>query len=214
MTKANPELLIATRNPGKLLEASLMLADLPYKLRTLAEYQDANSVEETGATFAENAALKAQSYAARVGLCALADDSGLAVDFLDGAPGVLSARYSGPTASDADRVSLLLAHLANAPEDQRTARFISAVALADSHGKLIFAAEGVCEGTIISRPRGEGGFGYDPIFIPIGYAQTLAELSLEVKNRISHRAQAFEAVRRFLVTNQTILHDQVLDSQS
>lgn len=208
MNLANPELLIATKNPGKLLEASLMLADIPYKLRTLADFHDVHSVEETGATFTENAALKAQTYAARFGLCALADDSGLAVDFLDGAPGVLSARYSGPTASDADRVSLLLANLAHAPEEHRTARFISAVALADTHGKLLFLAEGVCEGTIISRPRGEGGFGYDPIFVPLGYDHTLAELSLDTKNRISHRAQAFAAIRSFLLANQTLLCDQ------
>lgn len=208
MNEATPELLIATRNPGKLLEASLMLADLPYKLRMLADFHDDIDVEETGATFAENAALKAQTYAARIGLSALADDSGLAVDFLDGAPGVLSARYSGPTASDADRVSLLLANLAHAPEEHRTARFISAVAIADSHGKLLYLAEGVCEGTIISRPRGEGGFGYDPIFVPLGYDQTLAELSLDTKNRISHRAQAFAAVRTFLLANQTLFREQ------
>jgi len=204
MKEVKPELLIATRNAGKLLEASLILAELPFKLKTLADFDNTNIVEETGATFEENAALKAQSYASQTGLYAIADDSGLAVDFLDGAPGIFSARYSGKAASDADRVSLLLSNLANAPEDRRTARFVSAVALANRDGNLVYAAEGVCEGMIICQPRGEGGFGYDPIFVPRGYDQTLAELGLDVKNRISHRARALAAIRRFLLANQTM----------
>jgi XTP/dITP diphosphohydrolase len=205
MTEPKPELLIGTSNTGKLLEASLMLADLPFKLRTLSEFDHINSVEETGETFAENAALKAQGYASQTGLNTIADDSGLEVDILDGAPGIFSARYSAQATSDADRVSVLLANLASVPDGQRTARFVSAVALADGYGKLIYSAEGICTGTITFQPRGKGGFGYDPIFVPEGYKQTLAELHLDVKNRISHRAQALSTARTFLSTDRGTL---------
>lgn len=191
-------LLIATRNPGKLAEVALILGSLPFKLRTLAEFPDSYVVEETGKTFAENAALKAHSYALQTELQTIADDSGLEVDALNGAPGVFSARYSGAEASDADRISFLLSNLASVPENLRSARFVSAVAIANAHGTLTYAAEGVCEGTITLQPRGTGGFGYDPIFVPHGYNQTLAELSLAVKNQISHRARALEAACRFL----------------
>jgi len=213
MKESKPELLIATKNPGKLLEASLLLADLPFTLRSLVDF-DIETVEETGMTFAANAALKAQTYSMKTRLNAIADDSGLEVDVLDGAPGIFSARYSATADSDADRVSVLLANLAQVPEDERTARFVSAVALADADGKLIYLAEGTCEGMILSEPKGNGGFGYDPIFVPKGHKQTMAELGLDVKNRISHRAKALFAVRQFLLGNPNLLRNKATDQVS
>jgi len=188
--------LVATTNLGKLAEFSHMLASLPLvtppiRVLTVSDLPtDPGDVEETGTTFWENAILKAQTYAARTGLPALADDSGLAVDALGGAPGVYSARYA-PT--PAARIEKLLTALANVPDAQRTAHFVCVVALATPDGRLI-AAEGRVEGKITFAPRGSGGFGYDPIFeLPNG--QTMAELSAEVKNTLSHRGRALERLR-------------------
>ncbi|MDX6613234.1 MAG: XTP/dITP diphosphohydrolase [Blastocatellia bacterium] len=213
MKETKPELLIATKNPGKVLEVSLLLADLPFTLRSLVDF-NIKTVEETGKTFAENAALKAQTYSMQTSLSAIADDSGLEVDVLDGAPGIFSARYSATATSDADRVSVLLANLAHVTENERTARFVAAVALADADGKLIYLAESTCEGMILSEPKGNGGFGYDPVFVPKGHEQTMAELGLDVKNRISHRAQALFAVRQFLLDNPNLLRNQATDPVS
>jgi XTP/dITP diphosphohydrolase len=188
--------LVATTNLGKLAEFSHMLASLPLvtppiRVLTVSDLPtDPGDVEETGTTFWENAILKAQTYAARTGLPALADDSGLAVDALGGAPGVYSARYA-PT--PAARIEKLLTALANVPDAQRTAHFVCVVALATPDGRLI-AAEGRVEGKITFAPRGSGGFGYDPIFeLPNG--QTMAELSAEAKNTLSHRGRALERLR-------------------
>jgi XTP/dITP diphosphohydrolase len=199
MKKVRSNLLIATTNPGKLVEVALILGGLPFELKTLADFDNVVVVEETGKTFAENAALKAEGYASQMGLYTIADDSGLEVDALDGAPGVLSARYAGERASDEERISFLLSNLAHVPEHRRTARFVSSVALAGADGRLIHAARGVCEGTILFQPRGAGGFGYDPVFVPEGYDRTLAELSPGVKNGISHRARALSATYHFLL---------------
>ena len=193
------ELLIATRNAGKVVEFSRLLGDLPVGMRGLADFPDLSEVEESGETFEENATLKARVYGGLTGLLTLADDSGLQVDALRGAPGVRSARYAGPRATDAERNTLLLSELNATHDAERRARFVCVLALfrpADSSLKLF---RGTCEGRIGHEPRGGGGFGYDPIFVPEGYSQSFGELPPEVKDCISHRAVALGAVRSFLV---------------
>lgn len=192
-------LLIATRNQGKVREIESILADSGWAFTSLRSFPGVEETPaETGATYAENAILKARFYALATGQCALADDSGLEVEALGGAPGVYSARYAGAGASDADRRALLLSSLAQIPNAVRRARFISAVAISDARGSVLNVSEGICEGTIIFSPRGDGGFGYDPLFVPDGYAQTFAELSEDIKNRISHRALALMKTSNFL----------------
>jgi len=188
------KLLVATNNRGKVREYEELLAALPCEVAFPAQEGIALEVEESGATFEENARLKALAYARASGLPTLADDSGLEVDALGGAPGVRSARYAGPGASDSGRCQKLLDALASVPEGQRTARFRCVVALAWPDG-TVRTAEGRCEGQIGWAPRGEHGFGYDPVFIVGGFCgQTMAELVPEVKNRISHRARAVQAM--------------------
>ncbi|MBN1137815.1 MAG: XTP/dITP diphosphatase [Anaerolineae bacterium] len=188
------KLLVATNNRGKAREYEELLAGLPLEVTFPAREGITLEVEESGATFEENARLKALAYARASGLLALADDSGLEVDALGGAPGVWSARYAGPGASDADRYQKLLDTLAGVPDGQRTARFRCVVALAWPNG-AVRTAEGRCEGRIGWAPRGEHGFGYDPVFIVDGLGgQTMAELAPEIKNRISHRARAVQAL--------------------
>ena len=190
--------LIATLNSGKLLELRELLRDLPFTLRDLNSFPLIEPVEETGATFVENASLKARSYAQQTRLITLADDSGLEVSCLDGAPGLRSARYGGEGASDEKRMNKLLAELSKRSSTDRTARFVSAVAIANTAGLILNISRGVCEGRIASVPRGPNGFGYDPIFIPNGYDQTFGELSAEVKSQISHRARALKDTTDFL----------------
>ena len=192
------ELLIATRNEGKLIEVREMLSELPLQFLSLRDFPDTVTVDETATSFAENASLKARGYALQTGAFTLADDSGLEVDALGGEPGVRSARYAGEAASDFDRVQRLLSNLAAFDRTARTARFVTAVALADPQGTILNLSIGTCEGTITETPRGENGFGYDPIFIPRGYEQTFAELGSDVKNRISHRANALEQAGEYL----------------
>mgnify|MGYP005838338991 CR=1 FL=1 len=190
-------LLVATRNRGKLREYQALLADLPVEWATLQDVGLDLEVAETGATFAENARLKATAYAQASGLLTLADDSGLEVDALEGAPGVHSARYAGAGATDADRCRKLLAALGDTPPERRTARFRCVVAIAAPDG-VVHTAEGVCEGRIAFAPRGENGFGYDPIFILAGRNLTMAQLSTAEKNVISHRGRALAAARPIL----------------
>ncbi|HEY3025370.1 MAG TPA: RdgB/HAM1 family non-canonical purine NTP pyrophosphatase [Pyrinomonadaceae bacterium] len=201
-------LLIGTWNPGKIVEVKSMLEGLPFELTSLAEFPSLSAIDETGQTFAENAALKAQGYALQTGLWTISDDSGLEVEALDEAPGVLSARFAGAEASDAERVSLLLSKLSLIPDRRRVARFVCATAVSDADGRLIYSATGICDGRLSFHPRGSGGFGYDPVFVPDGYNLTLAELGLEVKNQISHRARALAATRDFLLA----LHERILTS--
>lgn len=193
--KGRTELLIATWNPGKISELSELLADLPLRLRGLADFPDVAEVAETGTTFEANARLKATGYAAQTGCWTLADDSGLEVAALGGAPGVLSARYPGPDASDATRVERLLAELATVPEAARGARFVCVIALAKPADERIELFHGTCSGRIADAPRGHGGFGYDPIFIPEGHRQTFGELPHAIKQQISHRARALSQAR-------------------
>jgi XTP/dITP diphosphohydrolase len=188
------KILLATHNRGKLREFAEILADLPVEWITLDDAGIREEAEETGQTFEENARIKAEFYGRLTGLPTLADDSGLEVDALDGAPGVYSARYSGANATDQDRYRLLLKNMESVPQDQRSARFRCVIALARPDGQMI-TADGRVEGEIGSEPRGTHGFGYDPVFWLPEYAASLAELGPEIKNKISHRARAVEAIR-------------------
>ena len=192
------ELLIATRNIGKLGEFRDLFRHLPIALLDLRSFPDIPEIDETGATFQENARIKAIGYARESGLYAIADDSGLEIVALGGAPGVHSARFCGLKAGYDVKISRLLAEMETSKHDARDARFVSHIVLAHPAGNLIFEAEGVCEGMIADRPRGSNGFGYDPIFVPAGYAKTFGELDDEVKLRISHRARAVAKIIRFL----------------
>ena len=193
-----PSLLLGTRNPGKVIEITSILADSGWAFRSLEEFADVDVATENATTYAENAIEKARFYALSTGLYALADDSGLEVEALGGAPGVYSARYAGDGASDADRRALLLSELARVDGSARCARFVSVVAIAQPGGEVLNVSEGICEGTITFAPRGTNGFGYDPLFIPNGYDKTFAELPDAVKNQISHRARALMQTREFL----------------
>jgi XTP/dITP diphosphohydrolase len=190
-------LLLGTRNQGKLIEIESILADSGWSFSSLREFPDVGEAEENFVTFAENAISKAQFYAAATGLCALADDSGLEVAALGGAPGVFSARYAGENATDADRRNLLLSELTG---NDRRARFVSVVAIARANGEVLNISEGICDGTITFSPRGSNGFGYDPLFVPDGYSQTFAELPDTTKNLISHRARALSHTKLFLAS--------------
>jgi XTP/dITP diphosphohydrolase len=192
-----PKLCVGTTNRGKQHELAELLAGWPVEIVFPQQLGLAFEVEETGHTFAEIAAQKARAYARAAGMPALADDSGLEVDALGGAPGIHTARYAGPGASDEDRYLKLLAELGNTPLEQRTARFCCAVAIARPDGRVAIA-EGTCEGRIAFEPRGENGFGYDPVFLVSGRGMTMAELPSEVKNEISHRARALRAARPLL----------------
>lgn len=183
------KLLIATRNRGKKREYARLLQGLEVELIALDDLGVTKTIKEDGASYTENALLKARGYAAATGLLTLADDSGLEVDALDGAPGVLTARYAGEGATDEQRYSLLLEQLKDVPHEHRTARFRCVIALAWPDGRVEIT-EGVCEGRITREPRGEHGFGYDPVFYVPEYGCTMAELPPEIKNRISHRARA------------------------
>jgi len=193
-----PSLLVATRNEGKLQELRQLLADLPLGLLGLDDFPTIETVAETGLTFVENASLKASGYATQGHILALADDSGLEVDALGGDPGVLSARYAGEAASDATRIDKLLAELSDVAVENRTARFVCAIAIANSEGSILNVSKGTCEGQIDLAPHGEQGFGYDPVFLLSGHRSTFAELAPSVKNRISHRARALQGALDYL----------------
>jgi XTP/dITP diphosphohydrolase len=191
-----PRLLLASANQGKLRELRTILDGLPVELVGLAEagLGEPPEVEETGETFLENALLKGRAYAAWSGLAAVADDSGLEVDALGGAPGVRSARYAGPGASDQANLDKLLAALTGVPPERRTARFRCAAVLVDPEAGE-WHAEAAWEGRLLEAPRGGGGFGYDPVFLPDGWELTSAEVDQATKDAASHRGQAFRALR-------------------
>lgn len=192
------KLLIATNNVGKVREIEKLLADTPVNLLSLNDFPNIVEPEETGATFMENAVLKAREYALQTGARSLADDSGLEVAALNGAPGVSSARYAGKNADDRTRIEKLLGELEQTGSGHRRARFVCAMAIAGETGEIEFTTEGVCEGVIAPAAVGENGFGYDPIFIPDGLSQTFGELSGEVKGGISHRARAINEIIQYL----------------
>jgi XTP/dITP diphosphohydrolase len=191
------KLLLATNNEAKVREYRDLLRDLAFELVTSAELGMINIVNEVGESLEENARLKATASAARSQLLALADDSGLEVDALGGEPGRLSARYAGEQASDRDRISHLLVKLEGVPWERRSARFRCVIAIATPEGKVEFCS-GECLGIITFEPRGERGFGYDPIFYLPELGKTMAELTLEIKNRVSHRGQAARKVPQVL----------------
>ena len=192
-----PRLLVATTNQGKLREYRRLLEGVPFDLIGPADLGIAAGVEETGATFEENAILKATTLCAASGLPTLADDSGLEVDALEGEPGVRSARYAGDDATDAQRVKFLLKKLKRVPPGYRTARFRCVIAVALPGGRVeIFNGE--CGGEIALAPKGEKGFGYDPVFFVPELGKTMAELPLEIKNQLSHRARAAAKAKVYL----------------
>ena len=199
------ELLIATGNAGKVREFREMLGSERFTWRDLAERGDKQPVEETGQTFRANACLKASQYALRHRMWALADDSGLEVDALGGKPGVTSARWAeinGTGRGDADNNKTLLRQLENIPDGARTARFVCVLALADPMGKVILTARDTVEGNILRSPRGENGFGYDPLFHIAELGKTTAELAPDEKHRISHRGKALRRLRELMEANQ------------
>jgi XTP/dITP diphosphohydrolase len=202
-----PKLLIATTNAGKVREISLLLGSLPYEVVGLKALPIIPPpVEETGTTFTANAILKSEYYFAQTGLFSLADDSGLEVDALDGAPGIYSARFAGDNATDAERVEKLLEALQAVPEEQRTARFVCSIALTGMmNGEIqtrVF--EGLAEGLITRAPRGSSGFGYDPVFFDSEVGRTFAELSRAEKSARSHRGKALAAAKAFLQKSREI----------
>lgn len=190
-------LLLATSNRGKALELAEILRDVPFDLVSLEDVSILHAVEETGLTFEENAVLKARAYASFSGLIALADDSGLEVDALDGRPGVTSARYGSPDLSDEGRVQLLLHELVDIPWEQRTARFKCVIAISTPLGE-VDTVEGVMEGVIQYCADGNNGFGYDPIFYLPDKGCTTAQLSMKEKNLLSHRGLAARAAAKIL----------------
>ena len=188
------KLVLATRNKGKIAEIKEILADFQaIELLSLADFPDLPKIEETGTTFEENAILKAKTIAKLTGYLTLADDSGLTVEYLNGAPGVYSARYAGENATDAENNAKLLKALAGVPWEKREAAFVCVIALCWPQGEC-YTCEGRCEGIIALEPKGNYGFGYDPLFYVPAYGKTMAELEPEIKNQISHRAMALKAL--------------------
>jgi XTP/dITP diphosphohydrolase len=187
-------LVLATRNRGKVREITELLRGLPVTVRGLGEFPEAPAPEEVGGTFVENASLKALSAAQTTGCLALADDSGLEVEALDGRPGVLSARYAGEGADYPTMCRKLLGELAGVPRERRRARFVCAVAAARPTG-ILWTLEGTCSGRIAEEMRGKEGFGYDPIFFYPPLGRTFAELTPAEKNAVSHRGRAFRRAR-------------------
>ena len=190
------KLLIGTGNAGKIREISSFLKGLPVEIVSLKDFKNITPAREVGKSFLANARLKARAYHGQTGLLTLSEDSGLQVDYLNGLPGPLSARFAGDAATDRDNVAKLLHMLRGVKSEHRRARFVCVAALAD--GRNMWIATGKCEGKIAARPMGTSGFGYDPIFIPEGRRTTFARLGEDVKNQMSHRAQAFAKMRRII----------------
>lgn len=192
-------LLLASQNPGKLGEMRVLVDGLPFRVVGPREIGIANAPDETGASFLENATIKALAYARASGLLTVADDSGLSVDALDGGPGLYSSRFGGEGASDLDRNRLLLETLRGVPRERRRARFTSAVAVAKDAAVLFQAEESVL-GEIAEEMRGASGFGYDPLFFYLPFGKTFGEVGREEKDRVSHRGKAFARLREFLAS--------------
>jgi XTP/dITP diphosphohydrolase len=194
-------LLLATTNPHKIDEIRGILRGMPARFHTLAEFPDVEAPEETGVTFAENARAKATHYARTTGLLTVAEDSGLEIPLLGGAPGVYSARFNGETYPE--KFAALYDQLGKLGAREAAARYVAAIALA-RNGDVIFEASGTTDGIIAPAARGSGGFGYDPIFFYPPFQQTMAQLSPERKAEVSHRGHAFRALRHFLETNPSL----------
>ncbi len=191
------KLLLATQNQGKIREMVQIMAGTGIEAVTLDLRPDLDPPKETGSTFLENAVDKAKYYNHATGLASLAEDAGLEVDALDGAPGVMSSRWMGEETSYEINNAWLVEHLSKLPQEERTARYVAAVALVD-RGQVIFTAEETCEGRIGEEPRGSGGFGYDPVFFYPPFGKTFGEAAPEEKNRVSHRGKAMARLREFL----------------
>lgn len=198
LRKMEDRILLATNNAGKVRELREMLTGSRIIVASLPDFPEIDEVEETAQTFAENARLKASGYARQARLASLADDSGLEVAALGGRPGVLSARYGGEGKTFDEKMQMLLGELALINGDGRRARFVSSIAISDAQGNILAESTGVCNGRIATGPRGVGGFGYDPLFIPDGYEKTFGELPPALKTKISHRARAFREIIPFL----------------
>ncbi len=196
MAFSGKTLVLATRNLDKVREMRQVLADCGWEIVSLEQFPDAPEVVEDGATVEANAIKKAVAIARHTDLVALADDTALEVDALGGAPGVCSSRYAGPGATYADNVRKLLRDLAGVPAERRTARFRCVIAVAE--GERVATVEGICEGLITSSPRGDGGFGYDPVFLVPAMGLTFAEMSSEQKHSVSHRGQALRKAKEVL----------------
>lgn len=199
MPRPKPYLVLATGNAGKIRELRELFRSIPYDLKSLRDFRDIQDVEETGSTFEENAVLKARGFASQTGHLSLADDSGLEVESLGSAPGVLSARFAGAESGYEEKIATLLRMMEEAEAATRRARFVCVMAVSDPEGNVLNTSQAACNGTIAIAPRGENGFGYDPIFIPDGYLQTFGELGDDVKRQISHRARAAQLIIRYLL---------------
>ena len=195
-------IVVGSSNRAKGQEIRELLQDAGLDVLSLTAFPRVEPVPETGTTFAQNARLKALGLARQIGEWVLADDSGLEVDALDGRPGVHSARYGGEGLTDADRAARLLDEMRHVPEGQRTARFQCAVVLAD-RDKVLLSAQGTVEGRIAAAPAGSSGFGYDPVFVPVGHDRTFAQLGAEVKQSMSHRARALAELKDLLTDLKT-----------
>lgn len=191
------EVIIATKNPGKAREFEHIFAPRGIAVRTLLDYPEIKDVEETGTTFEENAALKAEAVSQQLNKMVIGDDSGLIVDALEGRPGIYSARYAGESKNDQKNLEKVLEELKGVPEENRTARFYCALAVA-LPGKATITVAGTCEGRILKQPKGNNGFGYDPVFYVPEKSRAMAELSSEEKNKISHRANALKKLEGML----------------
>ncbi|MGQ9694233.1 MAG: XTP/dITP diphosphatase [Thermodesulfobacteriota bacterium] len=191
------EIVIATRNPGKMKEIAALLKSTQVKFLSLLDFPQISEIKEDGTTFAENAQKKAMVISRLTGLLSLADDSGLCIKALQGRPGIFSSRFVGEKATDKERCELLLNQLQGVPLSQRKATFVCAIAMASPQGK-IKVVEGKCQGLISLSPRGTYGFGFDPIFFLPKLGKTMAELTPEEKNKISHRAQALRKLKKIL----------------
>jgi XTP/dITP diphosphohydrolase len=192
------QIIIATKNKGKVKEFEALLSPLGYEIQSLLDYPDSIDVEETGTTFEENAILKAEAISKQYKALTIADDSGLAIDYLNGEPGVYSARYAGPEKNDQANIDKVLTNLKDVhTKDERSARFICALAISIP-GQTTKTVLGTCEGYITTEQKGEGGFGYDPIFAIENSDKTMAELTKEEKNQISHRADALRKITELM----------------
>ena len=189
--------IIASGNKGKLKEFKELMMDLPVEVKSLADFPEIGEIEETGTTFAENAYIKAKAVYDATGCLCIADDSGLEVDALNGAPGIYSARYAGETKNDAASNAKLLEALADVPDDERGAQFHCAIVAIDQNGKR-YDAEGIMRGVILREKHGDNGFGYDPLFYVPEFDKTTAELSMDAKNAISHRGKAVRKIVEIL----------------
>jgi XTP/dITP diphosphohydrolase len=194
----NNEIVVASTNSGKLSEIRSVLASDVFEIRDLSQLSFTEKIEESGDSFEQNARIKAQAVFNRFALPVVADDSGLCVEALDGAPGVMSARFAGPDATDDRNNRLLIEKLKNVPPERRNAWFCC-VAVFYYDKDRYFSCEGRVHGIIIDRPRGNGGFGYDPLFYISSFGKTMAQLTAEEKNQISHRGKAFRALKKYIV---------------